>query len=110
NDSALDAPVKEVMASSPVTVRSGDRMTIAIEILTQRKFSELPVLDQQGRPVGMIDVTDVVGMLPEHAREAWARPFEGGDHDPTVLRLFDGDEDCETPEFCWPFDQLPETD
>ena len=110
NDSALDAPVREVMAKSPAAVRSGDRMTIAIEILTERKFSELPVLDQQGRPVGMIDVTDVVGMLPEHAREAWARPFEGVDHDPAVLRLFEGEEETETPEFSWPFEQLPETD
>ncbi|MCC6492649.1 MAG: KpsF/GutQ family sugar-phosphate isomerase [Pirellulales bacterium] len=110
NDSALDAPVKWVMSHSPASVCSGDRMSIAIEILTERKFSELPVLDSQGRPVGMIDVTDVVGMLPEHAREAWTRPFEGVDHDPAVLRLFDGEAEAEAVDFCWPFEQLPETD
>ncbi|RIK72509.1 MAG: KpsF/GutQ family sugar-phosphate isomerase [Planctomycetota bacterium] len=110
NDSALDAPVRLVMTPSPAAVRSGDRMSLALEILTERKFSELPVLDPQGRPVGMIDVTDVLGMLPEHAREAWTRPFEGVDHDPAVLRLFDGGDDGDSTGFSWPFEQLPETD
>ncbi len=110
NDAALDAPIGEVMSRSPATVRSGDRMTIAIEILTERKFSELPVVDAQGRPVGMIDVTDVVGMLPEHAREYWNRPFQGAEFDQPTVRLFAGDDVGEVADICWPFDELPETD
>jgi arabinose-5-phosphate isomerase len=110
NDAALDAPIGEVMSRSPTTVCSGDRMTIAIEILTERKFSELPVVDAQGRPVGMIDVTDVVGMLPEHAREYWNRPFEGAEFDQPTVRLFAGDDEGEAADICWPFDELPETD
>jgi arabinose-5-phosphate isomerase len=110
NDAALDAPIGEVMSRSPATVRSGMRMTIAIEILTERKFSELPVVDAQGRPVGMIDVTDVVGMLPEHAREYWNRPFEGAEFDQPTVRLFAGEDEGEVADICWPFDELPETD
>ena len=39
-------------------------MTAAIEILVERKISELPVVDDQRRPLGLIDITDVVGLLP----------------------------------------------
>jgi arabinose-5-phosphate isomerase len=108
NDAALDQPIHAVMAKSPTTVQSGDRMTVAIEILTERKFSELPVVDRQGRPVGMIDVTDVMGMLPDKSTDA---PFPGyrTDFEPTIVRLFQGDEVADG-EFCWPFDELPETD
>jgi len=65
NDSALDHPVSKVMATAPTTVRVGAAMTGAVEILAQRKISELPVVDAEGCPVGMIDVTDVVGLLPD---------------------------------------------
>jgi arabinose-5-phosphate isomerase len=65
NDGALDRPVSEVMATAPTTVRAGEAMTEAIEILAERKISELPVVDAEGCPVGMIDVTDVMGLLPE---------------------------------------------
>jgi arabinose-5-phosphate isomerase len=111
SDAALDRPISEVMINAPTTVCSDERMTAAIEILTARKFSELPVVDQQGRPVGMIDVTDVVGMLPERTKEAamQIQGYEEGDWEAPVVRLFAGEED-EPQEFCWPFDELPETD
>ena len=110
SDTALDAPIATVMVKSPTTIQTGSRMSAAIDILTDRKFSELPVVDEQGRPVGMIDVTDVVAMLPEHAREHWNRPFAGAEFEPPVVRLFAAEEDSETSEFSWPFDELPETD
>jgi arabinose-5-phosphate isomerase len=65
NDGALDRPVSEAMVAAPTTVPAGEAMTAAIEILAERKISELPVVDADGCPVGMIDVTDVVGLLPE---------------------------------------------
>ena len=110
SDAALDRPISEVMINAPTTVCSGERMTAAIEILTARKFSELPVVDQLGRPVGMIDVTDVVGMLPERSQQGVMQieSYEEGDWEAPVVRLFAGEEDEQ--EFCWPFDELPETD
>lgn len=61
NEHALDEPIRAVMAAKPTTVRSGTRVGDAVLLLAQRKFSELPVVDRAGRPIGMIDVTDVVG-------------------------------------------------
>jgi arabinose-5-phosphate isomerase len=65
NDSALDQPINHVMSAIPTVVQAGTRMNVAIELLAERKFSELPIVDTQGCPVGLIDVTDVVGLLPE---------------------------------------------
>ena len=42
--------------------------------MAERKISELPVVDAQGRPVGLIDITDVVGLLPRET----APPTAGG--------------------------------
>ena len=38
-------------------------------MLAQRKFSEIPVVDAKGRPIGLVDVTDVVGLKAEHTGE-----------------------------------------
>jgi arabinose-5-phosphate isomerase len=62
---ALDRPIREVMTAGPVTVRVGTKMLDAVATMAQRKISELPVVDAEGRPVGLIDVTDVVGLFPE---------------------------------------------
>jgi arabinose-5-phosphate isomerase len=105
-ESALDQPIHAVMVQSPTTVLSGERMTAAIEILTQRKFSELPVVDRQGRPVGMIDVTDVMSMFPESGDGQFG---VRRDYEPTIVKIFRGDEPADA-EFCWPFDEMPETD
>lgn len=74
---ALDRPIREVMTARPVTVLMGTKMIDAVAAMAQRKISELPVVDAEGRPVGLIDVTDVVGMFPEmdeHGSERPSRP------------------------------------
>jgi arabinose-5-phosphate isomerase len=110
SDAALDGPIRAVMAKSPTTVLSGDRMSVALEILSERKFSELPVVDRQGRPVGMIDVTDIVGLLPEQPKERTTAPFSDAEADVPTVRLFAAEEEVKPSEFCWPFDEMPETD
>ena len=35
------------------------------QLMAKQKISELPVVDAEGRPVGLIDITDVVGLLPK---------------------------------------------
>ena len=64
-DDCLDGPIRKVMTARPLTAPLGRRMTEAVSIMARRKISELPVVDGEGRPVGMVDITDVVGMLPE---------------------------------------------
>ena len=78
-DAALDAPIAAVMTKDPVVIQPDARLGEAIELLKSRKFSELPVVDTDGRPVGMLDITDLIGLEPPPAT-AESRP---------VLRLAD---------------------
>jgi arabinose-5-phosphate isomerase len=64
-DQAIDGPIAAVMTPSPTTVTIGTRLSAACEILADRKISELPVVDNDHRPVGLVDITDLVGAMPE---------------------------------------------
>lgn len=63
-DGDLDGPIRNVMTVRPVTVPCGSMLVDAVAIMAQRKISELPVVDQHGKPAGLLDITDVVGILP----------------------------------------------
>jgi arabinose-5-phosphate isomerase len=63
-DALLDAPIERVMTKQPVVIDRTARMSEALEILRARKISELPVVDGGGRPVGMLDITDLIGLEP----------------------------------------------
>jgi arabinose-5-phosphate isomerase len=74
-DGALDQPVREVMTPGPITVSLGSRLADAVEILSRRKISELPVIDGGGRPAGLLDITDLIGLVPlEEAHEPAGAP------------------------------------
>ncbi|HEY2840474.1 MAG TPA: KpsF/GutQ family sugar-phosphate isomerase [Pirellulales bacterium] len=64
-DAAVDAPVRDVMTRNPCRVSIGSMLTDAVAILAERKISELPVIDSCGAPLGLLDITDVLGMLPD---------------------------------------------
>ncbi|NOY41528.1 MAG: KpsF/GutQ family sugar-phosphate isomerase [Planctomycetes bacterium] len=70
NDAALDRPICEVMKTSPTTINAGAKMSAAVAILEEMKISELPVVDANGAPLGIIDVTDVLAMMPESEGDA----------------------------------------
>jgi arabinose-5-phosphate isomerase len=59
-DSALDRPISEVMTADPLTVPVGTRVAVAVEILRRHKISELPVVNADGEPVGLLDITDLI--------------------------------------------------
>jgi arabinose-5-phosphate isomerase len=63
-DASLDRPIAEVMTRAPTTVPLGSRVVDAVELLRFRKISELPVIDGAGRPVGLLDITDLIGLFP----------------------------------------------
>lgn len=64
-EEALDQPICRVMTSSPYMILDGAMMSDAVTLMADRKISELPVVDGSGRPTGLIDVTDVVGLFPQ---------------------------------------------
>jgi arabinose-5-phosphate isomerase len=85
-DSVLDSPIERIMTREPATVLVGTRVTEAIELLASRKISELPVIDRQGIPVGLIDITDIVSLTLEDGSRGPATE-RSLDPDPITLRF-----------------------
>jgi arabinose-5-phosphate isomerase len=61
-DAMLDGPIASVMTKSVQKIPSGTLLAEAIEILATRRISEIPVIDGDGRPVGLLDITDVISL------------------------------------------------
>jgi arabinose-5-phosphate isomerase len=83
-DAAIDGPIGDVMTKCPTSVVAGTLLPAACDVLAARKISELPVVDGAGRPLGLIDITDIVGATD--ARDA-------GAEEPTVFKLVPAPED-----------------
>jgi len=58
-ESCIDGPIAAVMTPSPTCVEVGTRLVVACQLLADRKISELPVVNAQQKPAGLIDITDV---------------------------------------------------
>lgn len=61
----LERPVDEMMTRLPKVVVSGSRMQDAVALMGEKKISELPVIDDAGSPIGILDITDLVAFFPE---------------------------------------------
>jgi arabinose-5-phosphate isomerase len=66
-DHELDSPIRNVMTSNPLRVALGSMMMDAVTMMAERKISELPVVDEDNKPIGLIDITDVVALLPKES-------------------------------------------
>jgi len=103
-EAELDQPVSTRMTTHFSAIRSGAKLIDAIEMMTRRKISELPVIDSQDRPVGMLDITDLLGLESQTVGDAELTDRRtagetnsslskiGGDDEwldgPTTLRIF----------------------
>jgi arabinose-5-phosphate isomerase len=85
-DAALDGSIAEVMTRSPWSIASGTMLEDALAEMARRKISELPVVDAERRPVGMLDVTDIVETAAHlsQSEEADLTPISG----PPSVRIF----------------------
>jgi arabinose-5-phosphate isomerase len=72
-EAALDRPIREVMTENPITVQLGSKIADAIDILRRHHISELPVVDAENCPIGLVDITDVLNLLPAEEAEAFAQ-------------------------------------
>ncbi|KPJ62869.1 MAG: hypothetical protein AMS15_02545 [Planctomycetes bacterium DG_23] len=56
----LKRPIGEVMTRNPKTIKLGSLATEAFRILQEYKIDEIPVVDEEGRLAGIIDVQDLL--------------------------------------------------
>lgn len=52
--------IKDVMTKNPITVHSDMMAVDALEILQSKKIDEVPVIDKKRRPIGLLDVQDLL--------------------------------------------------
>ncbi len=60
--SAMDQSIRNVMTPRPQHLTVDDLVRDAVRLVRERRLDEIPVLDHDGRPVGLIDVQDLVAM------------------------------------------------
>ena len=65
----LDRPIAEVMTTHPRQIAPEAPLADAVVMLSEHRISELPVVDGAGRPVGLIDITDLLALMPEERME-----------------------------------------
>jgi arabinose-5-phosphate isomerase len=63
-DADLDRPICDVMTATPLTIGADAILEEVVQLLGQRRLSELPVIDDDRRPIGLIDITDLIGLAP----------------------------------------------
>lgn len=64
-EEVLDRAVQEVMTTNPVTISESALLGEAVDLLAERKLSELPVVNAQDKPIGLIDITDLIALMPQ---------------------------------------------
>jgi arabinose-5-phosphate isomerase len=58
----LKKRAKDVMTRNPSTLPDTARVRDAVRVVQQFRRDEIPVVDARGRPVGMLDVQDLITM------------------------------------------------
>ncbi len=61
NESLLDRSMEELMVRRPKFIRAGSLVAEAMDLFHKFRIDELPVLDANDKPIGLIDVQDIVG-------------------------------------------------
>ncbi|MCK4463034.1 MAG: KpsF/GutQ family sugar-phosphate isomerase, partial [Candidatus Omnitrophica bacterium] len=52
--------VKDIMTKSPIAIKKDRLAAEAFQILRSRKIDEIPVVDGKGKPIGLLDVQDLL--------------------------------------------------
>lgn len=56
----LNAKVGDVMTRRPVTIKADRLAAEAFDILREKRIDEIPVVDGKGKPIGLLDVQDIL--------------------------------------------------
>ncbi len=83
----LDLPIEQSMTRRFTAIHGEASLEDAMFVLAHRKISELPVVDDEDCPIGMIDITDIIGIVQEEREQDLQE--ESTDHFPATVRLFD---------------------
>ncbi len=58
--SIVSKQVKDLMTTNPAVVKKGGMAVEALSIMRQKKIDEIPVVDKSYRPIGLVDIQDLL--------------------------------------------------
>jgi arabinose-5-phosphate isomerase len=58
----LSKPVKDYMTRSPLTISPDKLVTEAMRVIKTERKKDVPVIDDDGKPIGFIDEQDLLGL------------------------------------------------
>ncbi len=67
----------DLMTPSPMSIRAEATVPEAIAILTEKGFSAAPVIDESGRPIGVVSRADILIHERERLRSALVPAIDG---------------------------------
>jgi arabinose-5-phosphate isomerase len=56
----INRRIKDVMTKRPVSIKKRHLAAEALDILRSKRIDEVPVVDEKGRPIGLVDVQDLL--------------------------------------------------
>jgi arabinose-5-phosphate isomerase len=59
---ALESPIASVMTRHPATLSTDSLVRDAVQLIQEKRLDEIPVVDRDGKPVGLVDVQDLIAM------------------------------------------------
>ncbi|MGC8623897.1 MAG: KpsF/GutQ family sugar-phosphate isomerase [Phycisphaerae bacterium] len=62
SSAVMESPMSEVMTVNPKCIAAEALASEALALMNRHRIDELPVVDAQNRPIGLIDVQDVVSL------------------------------------------------
>ena len=63
---SFDVPIEQVMTRNPVALHASETVGTAIATMTHGGYRRLPIVDDQGRPTGIITVKGILHYLVGH--------------------------------------------
>jgi CBS domain-containing protein len=76
----------ELMTANPISIHAGASVQEATALLTERGFSAAPVIDEAGRPVGVLSRTDLLIHQREHGNQGALADLTDWDIPPRRIR------------------------
>ena len=63
---SVSGPVREVMTPDPKTLRISDNVQKAVELMGTGGYRHMPILGDDGQPVGILSVKEIIHYLVEY--------------------------------------------
>jgi CBS domain-containing protein len=96
SDSRLEAlTVKDVMSPQPVCVDGSLSVEAARMLMLERGVSALPIVDSEGRPIGIVSKTDLLREIPEYEYREFRQERPSRPPDPLEVEPDDGDDESD---------------